>query len=503
MNKLMLQHFNGNRRVVSLSVYFTPQQSCCRSLRRAMTATATRTPPPGPVLTFLSPSPAYSRAAVKFLNNMFHLPQIGSSSRPKSRSRDRLDELHFGSLPASWDSVACACPTSGTILHFLSFSKNKFHDEPTMPENKKEGANDAHSSLHLIAIHGSDSPPMPANHSSQMFEEQYYDALINCRQRLANTIQKKQIFTLCDGKYRSSMASNLEARLRGLVLYTMCNVMGRQPNPAWILAKDPFIEPLLDLAPFPSNPPTSAKEVGNHKGTNGHDNLQNTNAGKLRELALPFFPEVLSLQAKLSKSSLLRPLPGLYQCSVGLSGKEDTQKKNTTANTGLIFRPLPAAQEDLRLSHPSLVFQCDSLAEVQKLVEGKLGGETFKIGWRGHGQLGSLMVSHPSILGLDIRICEVAGSEWILSSSFDEAQESLLAGSLAELQSTHVVTEGGSGGIKASSIKGDTKNGNGDCWVEFRSTIKHPTGFLKQLTSSLLQKPARTRVAKPPDLPYE
>ncbi|KAL7536820.1 hypothetical protein ACHAXR_007416, partial [Thalassiosira sp. AJA248-18] len=260
----------------------------------------------------------------------------------------------------------------------------------------------------------------------------------------------------------------MEARLRGLLLQFMCNVMGSCPNPSWILGKNPH--PLLDLTPFSSNAPTSL-EQDNSVGSNESDNMlrRHDDTGMLRELALPYFPQVSSLQTKLSKSSLLRPLPGLYQCPIVTNGSNDTTRKNTTDNPGLIFRPIPAAQEDLRLSPPSLVFQCKSLKEAQKLVEEKLGGRTFKIGWRGHGQLGSLIVSHPLLYGLDLRICEAAGNEWVLSSSFDEAQESLLAGSLEELQSSHVVSDGKSDGVEKSSITVDTKSGDGDCWVEFRS----------------------------------
>jgi len=445
---------------------------------------------PGPILTFLSSSPTHSRQAVHFLNQLFNLPQVSSSSEREATRRDCLDEFHFGSLSHSWDSVACACPTSGTILHFLSFSADK-NNEPRVKNEMR--VNNVHPSLQLIAIHGSDSASISPTSSSQCSEEQYHNALIECRQRLATTIQNMQIF---DGN-KYALASTLEARLRGLFLYIMCDILGWQPNPAWILAKKS--SPILDLMPF-SPKETSSLERQDSK--NGPIEIDIT--GKLRELALPFFPGVSSsLQTVLSKSSLIRPLPGLYQCPAGPTESKATTKRNTTANPGLIFRPLPAAQEDLRLSSPSLVFQCESLVEAQKLVEEKLGGRTFKIGWRGHGQLGSLIVGHPSILGLDIRICEAAGNEWILSSSFDEAQESLLAGSLAELQSTHVVSEGKSGAAETSSGTGDTKNGNADCWVEFRSNVKHPTGFFKQFTSSLFQKPARTKVAKPPDIPYE
>ncbi|KAL9181369.1 hypothetical protein ACHAXT_010174 [Thalassiosira profunda] len=153
------------------------------------------------------------------------------------------------------------------------------------------------------------------------------------------------------------------------------------------------------------------------------------------------------------------------------SGNDNATAHNATDNPGLIFRPLPAAQEDLRLSPPSLVFQSKSLDESQELIERTLGGRT---------------------------ICETAGEEWVLSSSFDEAQDSLLAGSLAELQSTHVVSEGKRGGT--DTVAGDPKIGHADCWIETRQTVKRPSGFVSSL---FRRKPSGNRIAKPPDIPYE
>jgi len=475
-----------------LSWYLVHRRST--TSRASIIATAA---PPGPILTFLSSSPTHSREAVHFLNELFELPKInnqnGLADQDATR-RDSLDQFHFGGTRKKWDSVACACPTSGTILHFMSFSPGK--NQKAREKNETKGG-DPSLQLKLIAIHGSDSSSPPSTTSSKSSADQYSNALVECRQRLAKNIQSMQIF---EGEKPGSLASTLEARARGLVV-VVSDILGREPNPAWILSGK--TSPLLDLMSFSSNETTSLDKESAGPTEREKAGKQSRNTGKLKELALPFFHGLSSsIQTKLSNSSLLRPLPGLYQCAVGQTRAKDAGKRNATANPGLIFRPLPAAEEDLRLSSPSLVFQCESLAKAQKLVEGKLGGAVFKIGWRGHGKLGSLIVSHPSILGLDIRICESASNDWVLSSSFDEAQESLLAGSLADLQSTHVVSEGKIG-VEASSRTVDKKNDNGDCWVELRSNVKHPTGFLNQFVSSLLNKPARMKVAKPPDIPYE
>ena len=485
-------------------VAFNPRSACSMFQLRTMTLTSlesesnTIVATPGTVLTFLSPSSTHSRSAVKFLNKLFQLPRITRASNSSALERDSLDELHFGSSSSSssWDSTACACPTSGTVLHFLSPS--------TGGESKEsESSQVGHSPLHLIAVHGTPSPFVGSQGTSSV-EEHYNNALLESRKRLAKSIQSNQVFP-----------STLEARLRGSMLQFMCNTMGRQLNPSWILQKNPTstsaISPVLDLTPFPINNESEnhvnimAKEIEMDFIENGNNRINGQlKPGKLRELALPFFPGASSIQMQLSKSSLLRPLPGLYQCN-SISNEDDKiRRRNTTNNPGLIFRPLPAAEEDMRLSPPSLVFQCNKLVDAQKLVEEELGGSTFKIGWRGHGQLGSLIVSHPSVFGLDLRICETPGEEWVLSAGFDEGEDSLLAGSLTELQSSHVVSEGKSDDAGTTPVAGDEKSGNGDCWVEVRANAKHPTGYLKQFTSSLFQKKSdRNKVAKPPDLPYE
>jgi hypothetical protein len=472
-------------------------------------------PPPagvGSVLTFLSPSPARSRLAVEFLDELFQLPRIirhrappppppSSTATPRSASsggggggaRDPLDELHFGSSPSSpsWDSVACACPTSGTILHFLSISsRGSTGNEGSSVEDDDAPSSSSSSPLRLFAVHGS--------HSNAVGPTSRRDALVECRRRLAETFRRGQTFAS-----RSTAASDLEARARGLLARFAGKVAGGRPDPSWIVATDPAAL-ALDLTPFPSrasedDPPVDGSADRPREGRSPADR-----GGKLREVVLPFFAGAASSpQAQLSASSLRRPLPGLYQCSAGPDYAEGPRmaKRRTcpTANPGLVFRPLPAAREDLRLSPPSLVFQCDSLAKVREVVEGDLGGTSQKIGWRGHGQLGSLIVSHPSLVGLDVRICEAATEEWELSSSFDESQDSLLAGSVVELQSTHVISEGRSDGIDATFARRDERNGKGDCWVEFRSNVARPSGFVK----SLLKKSPGITVAKPPDLPYD
>ncbi len=144
------------------------------------------------------------------------------------------------------------------------------------------------------------------------------------------------------------------------------------------------------------------------------------------------------------------------------------------------------------------------------------------------------MLHHANLQGLDLRYCQ----QTTISTSFAEAQDSLMAGSLDDLQHVNVMVEGGGGNKKnesqsqsysyssnasstsngtsgstnttsnsTRSAKVDSMNGLGDCWVEFRANMKHPLGFLHGMRRR--QKGQRgvgsstKRVAKAPDIPYE
>ena len=428
---------------------------------------------PGPVVTFLSPNPQYSRSAVSFLNRILQLPHLDLTCTLDDKSEtDTLNKLSFGdSNGMKWDSVACMCPTSGTILHFLSFAK------------EGRGHNDVDSSHSLVSIQGGTQPAVYPDQTSECTAETWVDVLRQSRGRLADEMKSRQFFQ-----------STLESRLRG-TLINMMNSMGRQPSPSWLLAKLPgttsYQPVLLDLRQF---------ELSVNKDANTFGEMQIRSDFKIRELAIPHFPEMSALQKQLSSSELIRPIPGLYQYSqIRVASNGDTSKD------GLILRPLPSAAEDFRLPPPSLVCQCNSLSEIQELVENKLGGTTTKIGWRGDGHNGSLIVHHPSVRGLELRLVETADDhgEWVLNSFFDESQEALLAASLYDLQSSHVISEGTDGKDKENSREVDPKVLKADCWVETRANMKSPRPFFSKPNSLLKRILHKNKVAKPPDLPFE
>lgn len=418
------------------------------------------------MVTFLSPDFNTSQSAVHFLHQALGFPKLDIKTHPT----DNLDQLY----PMKWDSRACFCPTSGTILHFLSLDSD---------DGEKRDYNGVDSIHSLISIHGGSTNDCITMNSSHSFT----DAVLKSRARLAEGVRSNLIFQ------STSTISSLETRLRG-ILIRLVNQIGKQPSPSLLLGKFPatpsnYLPVSLDPRPF-----NSTNETNTNIFTQNNSN-QNY---KLRELAVPFFPEISSLHQQLSKSSLSRPLPGLYQYTEPWNANATISRDRT--HDGLILRPLPSASEDFKLPNPSLVCQCSSLSKAQNLAENELGGTTAKIGWRGDGQNGSLIVSHPSIRGFDIRLVE-SDNDWVLNSYFDEAQDALLASSLDDLQSSHVITEGSEGSNKSIQREADPKNLNADCWVETRANIKNPLGFFSKKWS--VRSRNKTNVAKPPDLPYE
>jgi hypothetical protein len=215
----------------------------------------------------------------------------------------------------------------------------------------------------------------------------------------------------------------------------------------------------------------------NHDEEVNNNNKVTATNGCLKEIVIPANDEMdrdgYTLLDQFSQASSLfeRPCTGLYQF-------KDSSK--------LCLRPLPAAEADRRLPPPSLVFHTDSVDRIQEFaltaaidtttatdeISSSTAIATAKIGYNGTGK-GQIMVQTGDWTGLDVRFCEATK----YSSMFAEAQTSLLAGGLPELQ------------------HGSGVNDSGDCWVEFRANLRNPAGFLRRTKAP--------RIAKVPDLPYE
>eukprot|EP00980_Cylindrotheca_fusiformis_P018943 scaffold6331_cov195-Cylindrotheca_fusiformis.AAC.7 len=184
--------------------------------------------------------------------------------------------------------------------------------------------------------------------------------------------------------------------------------------------------------------------------------------GGLKEVAVPFFDfaEYKDGSTFFSHfSEARRPVFGVYQWG----------------DSGTRIRPLPTASEDRRLPPPSLIFHNKDLSQIKETA----GVEVAKIGYGGN-KIGQLMLQHEDLLGLDIRLCSSAD----VTSAFCEAQDSLLAGSLNELQSTNTLLAAGEEG------KDDERIGEADCWVEVRANLKSPSGYLTRSVGSRVRKVA-------------
>jgi hypothetical protein len=219
----------------------------------------------------------------------------------------------------------------------------------------------------------------------------------------------------------------------------------------------------------------------NDEGTPIEAKGPRTHSG-LKEIAIPHyddwkFPNGQTLLSMLGSSALHRPAVGLYQWP----------------NNGVAIRPLPSAMEDRFLPAPSLVFFCEDLEQAADKLSA-LGAVSAKIGFNGLQASGQLMVSHPNLPGLDIRLTD--STEY--TSAYPEAQEALLASSLGALQNTNVLLKGGKEN-KTTRAQTDERANVGDCWVEFRANLRQPSGFVNRSRKSGRVR----RVAKAPDLPFE
>ena len=382
------------------------------------------------VITFFSPSPRVSNSAVRFFEKLFGLRTLELTSSTKISCR--LNDLYGHGW--NWKSIASVCP-SGAVIHFLSPHSRKEVDVAS-DQGKAQR-------LELISIH-----------SSQQSSPE--DALLACRNYLANESLRQQ--------YTNSTA---EVMARGYVFRALTSLLRKNPQSSWFfprLHEGHQPSTLLDLSVCASG--SSDKGISTPGLSRG---------GRLREVALPYSVQSSSnlLTILSNMSSLSRPLPGLYQMP---------------GDTGLVLRPLPAASEDMRLSAPSLVFEYDDdISQIEKAAA-LCGGRSGKIGWKGDRKEGSLILSHPDIGGLDIRVASGA-----LSCYFDEAQESLLAGSFGGLQNVRVTSDG-------RSKTTDENIGKRDCWTEFRHCATRPSGFVNQM---LRKTGIQNTVAKPPSLPYD
>mmetsp|Transcript_6811 Transcript_6811/g.9943 ORF Transcript_6811/g.9943 Transcript_6811/m.9943 type:complete len:369 (-) Transcript_6811:121-1227(-) len=354
---------------------------------------------------------------------------LSSSAALSRRAQATLDEL-FGIAPFDTEIDSSAPPRTG-------FLNNKFHSLASKCSNSE-------TILHFLSIQG--SLDKEENQNLAVL------SITGCSGSDAESIEE-------------SRASLVETMRKNWLKVVLKKSVGHKLEPSDIVGIGGGL-PLL-------------RAIDCASATSSTDDFLKEGKQGLKEITIPHFdnslyPDGRSLLLTLSESSLTRPVVGLYQFQGGLT-----------------IRPLPAGTLDQVLPRPSLVFRCDNLEDNIKVLRNR-GAITGKIGFNA-SRKGQVMVQHPYIPGLDLRLTETVA----YSSSFPEAQEALLAGSLTELQNKNVLLEGGV--ENQEDAVPDLMNGVGDCWVEFRATMKQPLGFFKSRT-----KPSKPlKIAKAQDIPYE
>lgn len=256
-----------------------------------------------------------------------------------------------------------------------------------------------------------------------------------------------------------------------------------------LLRTNDFV-PLFDVTTAPPNANVSDYVYG-------HDILPKWNIGDLKEIVIPFdfsytmygssTTTLIDTLSSILQHEFNRPVTGLYQLPY----------------SNVYIRPIPMAKEDRQCcTLPTLIFHSDTehmdgVLQKNHKIDMKNEGTTklMKIGYTGRTSHGQLMISDISRFGgIAVRLC----AQQQPTSAFAEAQDSLLASSLKELQSQHVL-------LSKSDHSKDPRINNTDCWVEFRANLRHPLGFIPSSSSSLLSGNLSNppKIAKAPDLPYE
>ncbi len=217
--------------------------------------------------------------------------------------------------------------------------------------------------------------------------------------------------------------------------------------------------------------------------------------GDLKEIVIPFdfsntapgnsrattFIDTLS---RTNQDKFNRPVTGLYQLPY----------------SNVCIRPIPMGKEDRQSNvSPTLIFQ-SSVEHMDGILKRYDTTKTqdrttkfMKIGYTGRQSDGQIMISDGSQYGgMHVRLC----SQQKPSSVFAEAQDSLFASSLSELQSQDVL-------LAKKESSADPRTNNTDCWVEFRANLRHPLGFLPSSSFLSTASSSPPKIAKAPNLPYE
>ncbi len=551
----------------------------------------------GPVVTILTQSQHSSKHIQTFLQSFFNTkvvplspssssssspPSLQSSSPSSSSYCDALNETFHPKLQYKFNSHASICERSNTILHFLSIDACSHDNDDSNYNNDGDGDvsnnsrfsnNDVNAAMAILAITPGPSPSMN-NSEIEALCAQYINAT---RNTISTQIQNQSQGQSQGQNIPLNLNLNLMSIGTKLAFLKYWNYRSISPRDLFRLHSNDL--PFLDLSPTISSPTPSTTSSLSPLPPPSSDETTKRKF-QLREIVLPFFDSTTYVNGKsmlqiFSESGLQRPMTGLYQWNDNDNNKgndndnnnNDDGSNNNNSNS-IVFRPLPSPSIDIKLPPATFVYQCDTLDDAKNQLVQLQNQEVpistsmsmpmdniqlTKVGFNGYQNNGQLRVESsynnsnssststaataalPS--SLEFRYCDAKE----LSSTFAEAHESLLAGSLDDLQNVNVMVEGtktSTGGstdgddnrqlMKKNEARVDSMNGLGDCWVEFRANMKQPSGFFKkspvgtnneggnirQWLSAFVQGFMRnsgnttkngrsSRVAKAPDIPYQ
>jgi hypothetical protein len=377
------------------------------------------------VITLLSPSPDASRRAQELMGEIFGLQQVAQAEANYDQEDVLNQKFQSGMLAPrmTWDSVASQCPTSDTVLHWLSAGSSN--------SSARGGA---------FSLLGITAAPHPT-------------AITETRTTLAAAFP----------------ASQWSLRMRHWL---------QRPLTAPMVLNQQYGLPVLEL---PSSSDTGTTNDSASAASVPQSTSSSSSSPRWKEIAFTMDDEAQytdgsTVLSKLSDSGLTRPVTGLYEWPTS----------NSSSTKGLYVRPIPTAQVDFKGQFQSVVltFQTPSVHDVLEQHRTSSTNNNnwqlqwHKIGFTGHrnGQLRlqatcTQNTTLQNILpGLDVRFCDTDQP----SSVFNEAGEALLASSVDELQSPNVLKSKADPGIV------DDKMGSADCWIEVRTMARNPGLYNKR-----------------------
>ena len=373
-------------------------------------------------------------------------------------------------------------PTPTTFIHVVSPSS--MQNNSMFPFNSERNING--NVMNLLSIQSFHVP-------MDIIGGQKETLIHEIRNRLAQLLDEKENehrINVEHMKSSLSWADRMKVSMRQFIRRRQEHQKGANSTVFSSLREANDYIPFFDLTT--SVPPSSLQNRTDHLV---EATLPKWQVGDLKEIVIPFdfsntapgnsrattFIDILS---RTNQDKFHRPVTGLYQLP----------------NSNVCIRPIPMGKQDRQSNiSPTLIFQ-SSVEHMDEILKRNDTTKTqdrttkfMKIGYTGRQSDGQIMISDGSQYGgMHVRLC----SQQKPSSRFAEAQDSLFASSLSELQSQDVL-------LAKEETSADPRTNNTDCWVEFRANLRHPLGFLP--LSSLLSTASSSppKIAKAPNLPYE